>query len=90
MKLEQAEKAQKKDRTKALLEHLHLLQSNIKSMEGTLSKLQDETAGLDKITSVKQLVAHEKKMERYHATINKILEQIVRSQILTIKVAEQK
>jgi hypothetical protein len=88
-KLLAAEKAKGKEQTLALSEHLQLLRSNIESMNRELIKLNGETDRMNRLTMVSQLVAHEKKMNRYHADVITMLHQMVRSQILLLKIVKK-
>lgn len=89
-KLRQAEKATGMERQKALEAQIKMIKINNRKMRKEMNELMMESMKMGKMTSITDIIRYERKMDRYNLVMNKMMDQMIRDELVLLEIIQKK
>lgn len=89
-KLRQAEKAKGLERQKILETQMKMIEANNTLMRKEMDLLLKESMHMGPKITLKDLIDHARKDDRYHLVMNKMMDQMIRDEIVLLEIIKQK
>lgn len=89
-KLRQAEKTSGMERQNALAAQIKMIKSNNKIMRKEMTELMKKSMEMGRMTTIADLIRSNRRMDQYNLVMNKMMDQMIRDELLLLEIIQKK